>query len=109
MRIRSRMRIELQNAVAYGLTAGLYTQNPDDLAVWLAGVEAGNLYVNRGITGRDRAAPAVRRLEALIGRRRHEGGRAELPDRPRIVARHRRGCDRPIPCTCADSTPESAA
>ena len=27
--------IELQNAVAYGLTAGLYTQNPDDLALWL--------------------------------------------------------------------------
>jgi RHH-type proline utilization regulon transcriptional repressor/proline dehydrogenase/delta 1-pyrroline-5-carboxylate dehydrogenase len=43
--------IELQNAVAYGLTAGLYTQNPDDLAMWLDGVEAGNLYVNRGITG----------------------------------------------------------
>ncbi|TQK20811.1 L-proline dehydrogenase [Microbacterium sp. SLBN-154] len=43
--------IELQNAVDYGLTAGLYTQNPDDLAVWLDRVEAGNLYVNRGITG----------------------------------------------------------
>lgn len=43
--------IELQNSVAYGLTAGLYTQNPDDLAVWLDRVEAGNLYVNRGITG----------------------------------------------------------
>ena len=43
--------IELQNAVAYGLTAGLYTQNPNDLAQWLEGVEAGNLYVNRGITG----------------------------------------------------------
>jgi len=43
--------LELQNAVAYGLTAGLYTQNPDDLATWLDGVEAGNLYVNRGITG----------------------------------------------------------
>ncbi|GAA3199079.1 bifunctional proline dehydrogenase/L-glutamate gamma-semialdehyde dehydrogenase [Microbacterium terregens] len=43
--------IQLQNAVAYGLTAGLYTQNPDDLEVWLADVEAGNLYVNRGITG----------------------------------------------------------
>src|SRR5690606_1961188 len=38
--------IELQNAVAYGLTAGLYTQNPDDLAQWLDGVQAGNLYVN---------------------------------------------------------------
>ncbi len=43
--------VELQNAVAYGLTAGLYTQSPDDLAHWLDRVEAGNLYVNRGITG----------------------------------------------------------
>ncbi|MFB8388063.1 bifunctional proline dehydrogenase/L-glutamate gamma-semialdehyde dehydrogenase [Microbacterium sp. NPDC055910] len=43
--------IEMQNAVAYGLTAGLYTQNPEDLATWLDRVEAGNLYVNRGITG----------------------------------------------------------
>jgi RHH-type transcriptional regulator, proline utilization regulon repressor / proline dehydrogenase / delta 1-pyrroline-5-carboxylate dehydrogenase len=43
--------IELQNAVDYGLTAGLHTQNPDDLALWLDRVEAGNLYVNRGITG----------------------------------------------------------
>jgi RHH-type proline utilization regulon transcriptional repressor/proline dehydrogenase/delta 1-pyrroline-5-carboxylate dehydrogenase len=43
--------IELQNAVDYGLTAGLYTQSPDELERWLARVEAGNLYVNRGITG----------------------------------------------------------
>ncbi|WP_127819889.1 aldehyde dehydrogenase family protein, partial [Microbacterium sp. CPCC 204701] len=43
--------IELQNGVDYGLTAGLHTQSPDDLALWLERVEAGNLYVNRGITG----------------------------------------------------------
>lgn len=43
--------VRLQNGVDYGLTAGLYTQNPDDLALWLDRVEAGNLYVNRGITG----------------------------------------------------------
>ncbi|WP_243076519.1 bifunctional proline dehydrogenase/L-glutamate gamma-semialdehyde dehydrogenase [Microbacterium sp. SS28] len=43
--------IELQNAVDYGLTAGLHTQDPHDLEVWLERVEAGNLYVNRGITG----------------------------------------------------------
>ena len=43
--------IELQNAVAYGLTAGLHTQVPEDLGLWLERVEAGNLYVNRGITG----------------------------------------------------------
>lgn len=43
--------IELQNGVDYGLTAGLYTQNPHDLERWLDEVQAGNLYVNRGITG----------------------------------------------------------
>lgn len=43
--------IELQNAVEYGLTAGLYTQDARDLRRWLESVEAGNLYVNRGITG----------------------------------------------------------
>ncbi|WAA65710.1 proline dehydrogenase family protein [Microbacterium oxydans] len=43
--------VELQNAVAYGLTAGLHTQDPDDLSFWLERVQAGNLYVNRGITG----------------------------------------------------------
>ncbi|MDQ0728198.1 proline dehydrogenase family protein [Microbacterium sp. W4I20] len=43
--------VELQNAVAYGLTAGLHTQDPDDLEYWLEHVQAGNLYVNRGITG----------------------------------------------------------
>ncbi|MFT4211947.1 MAG: bifunctional proline dehydrogenase/L-glutamate gamma-semialdehyde dehydrogenase [Microbacterium sp.] len=43
--------IRLQNAVDYGLTAGLQTQDPAELETWLARVEAGNLYVNRGITG----------------------------------------------------------
>ncbi len=52
MRARSlEHAIELQNAVDYGLTAGLYTQDPADLQRWLESVEAGNLYVNRGITG----------------------------------------------------------
>ncbi len=43
--------IRMQNAVEFGLTAGLHTQDPDDLDRWLDAVEAGNLYVNRGITG----------------------------------------------------------
>ncbi|WP_318387094.1 bifunctional proline dehydrogenase/L-glutamate gamma-semialdehyde dehydrogenase, partial [Microbacterium maritypicum] len=43
--------VEMQNAVAYGLTAGLHTQDPEELAFWLGRVQAGNLYVNRGITG----------------------------------------------------------
>ncbi|MFT4230967.1 MAG: aldehyde dehydrogenase family protein, partial [Microbacterium sp.] len=43
--------IELQNAVDYGLTAGLHALDPVELETWLDRVEAGNLYVNRGITG----------------------------------------------------------
>ena len=43
--------IDAVNAVDYGLTSGLHTLDADELAVWLEAVEAGNLYVNRGITG----------------------------------------------------------
>ncbi|WP_022889584.1 proline dehydrogenase family protein [Agromyces italicus] len=43
--------IRFQNAVDYGLTAGLHSLDAGELATWLDKVEAGNLYVNRGITG----------------------------------------------------------
>ncbi len=43
--------IRMQNGTAYGLTAGLHSLDPDEVAHWTAHVEAGNLYVNRGITG----------------------------------------------------------
>jgi len=43
--------IAYQNATPYGLTAGLHTLDPVDLAEWIDAVQAGNLYVNRGITG----------------------------------------------------------
>jgi RHH-type proline utilization regulon transcriptional repressor/proline dehydrogenase/delta 1-pyrroline-5-carboxylate dehydrogenase len=43
--------IQLQNAVDYGLTAGLHSLDAHEIAQWLAAVEAGNLYVNRHITG----------------------------------------------------------
>ena len=43
--------IELQNASAYGLTAGIHSLDADEVTQWLGTVDAGNLYVNRGITG----------------------------------------------------------
>ncbi|MEU5842215.1 proline dehydrogenase family protein [Rhodococcus sp. NPDC047139] len=43
--------IAIQNEVDYGLTAGLHSLHSDEIARWLERVEAGNLYVNRGITG----------------------------------------------------------
>ena len=41
----------LVNAIDYGLTSGLHSLDEDEIAQWLAKVQAGNLYVNRGITG----------------------------------------------------------
>jgi len=43
--------IELANAVPYGLTSGLHSLDAREQAIWLENIEAGNLYINRGITG----------------------------------------------------------
>jgi RHH-type proline utilization regulon transcriptional repressor/proline dehydrogenase/delta 1-pyrroline-5-carboxylate dehydrogenase len=40
-----------QNGTQYGLTAGLHSLDDAEIAYWLEHVEAGNLYVNRHITG----------------------------------------------------------
>ncbi len=43
--------IAWQNQPAYGLTAGLQSLDPAEISYWRDRVEAGNLYVNRHITG----------------------------------------------------------
>ncbi|MFI5891757.1 bifunctional proline dehydrogenase/L-glutamate gamma-semialdehyde dehydrogenase [Actinoplanes sp. NPDC051513] len=43
--------IDLVNDVDYGLTSGLHSLDPAEVRQWLDRVQAGNLYVNRGITG----------------------------------------------------------
>jgi RHH-type proline utilization regulon transcriptional repressor/proline dehydrogenase/delta 1-pyrroline-5-carboxylate dehydrogenase len=43
--------IEIQNQVQFGLTAGLHSLDRREVVHWLATVQAGNLYVNRSITG----------------------------------------------------------
>jgi RHH-type proline utilization regulon transcriptional repressor/proline dehydrogenase/delta 1-pyrroline-5-carboxylate dehydrogenase len=43
--------IKLQNAPDYGLTAGVHSLDNDEVLTWIDGVNNGNLYVNRGITG----------------------------------------------------------
>ncbi|HEY2643486.1 MAG TPA: bifunctional proline dehydrogenase/L-glutamate gamma-semialdehyde dehydrogenase [Galbitalea sp.] len=43
--------IELQNATDYGLTAGIHSLDAEEVARWIDSVDAGNVYVNRGITG----------------------------------------------------------
>jgi len=43
--------IDIVNAVDYGLTSGLHSLDEREIDRWLARIEAGNAYVNRGITG----------------------------------------------------------
>lgn len=43
--------IELSNQTGYGLTAGLESLDPREIAEWQARIYAGNLYINRGTTG----------------------------------------------------------
>lgn len=43
--------LQWQNQVPYGLTAGLHSLDEGECQYWIDHVEAGNLYVNRGVTG----------------------------------------------------------
>lgn len=43
--------VELVNEVDFGLTSGLHSLDRDELAYWMENIQAGNIYVNRGITG----------------------------------------------------------
>ncbi len=43
--------IALANATPYGLTAGLQSLDPNEQRRWVAGMRAGNLYINRPTTG----------------------------------------------------------
>lgn len=43
--------IEVVNQTGYGLTSGLFSLDEREHAQWREGILAGNLYINRGITG----------------------------------------------------------
>ena len=43
--------IQWQSAMQYGLTAGFHSLDQAECELWMDTVEAGNLYINRGITG----------------------------------------------------------
>lgn len=43
--------LEWQSGVEYGLTAGIHSLDAQEARTWADRVQAGNLYINRGITG----------------------------------------------------------
>lgn len=46
-----REAVALVNGLDYGLTSGLQSLDEEEIAYWKENLEAGNLYINRGITG----------------------------------------------------------
>ena len=73
--------IEWQNAVEYGLTAGLQSLDAREIALWASKV-AGRQPLRQPVDDRrGRPAPAVRRLEALVGRHRRQGRAARTTSR----------------------------
>jgi RHH-type proline utilization regulon transcriptional repressor/proline dehydrogenase/delta 1-pyrroline-5-carboxylate dehydrogenase len=72
--------IEMQNASAYGLTAGIHSLDPAEVDQWVDTVEAGNLYVNRGTTG------AIVRRQPFGGWKRSTVGASAKAGGPNYLA-----------------------
>ena len=83
--------IAIQNAVDYGLTAGLHSLDPDEIDHWLERVEAGNVYVNRGITG------AIVGRQPFGGWKRSSVGPTAKAGGPSYVATLMRWADDDVP------------
>jgi RHH-type proline utilization regulon transcriptional repressor/proline dehydrogenase/delta 1-pyrroline-5-carboxylate dehydrogenase len=71
--------IAWQNQPAYGLTAGLHALDPGEIGRWRDRVQAGNLYVNRHITG------AIVRRQSFGGWRRSVVGPGAKAGGPNYV------------------------
>ena len=73
--------VELQNAVAYGLTGGLHSLDDAEIDRWLDRVEVGNAYVNRHTTG------AIVRRQPFGGWKRSSVGRGAKTGGPDDILR----------------------
>ena len=94
--------IELQNATPYGLTAGLFSLDPGELALWCSSVEAGNLYINRGTTG------AIVRRQPFGGWKRSSVGAGTKAGGPNYLVGLTDWVSRPSAAT-ADPGPAAAS
>ena len=79
--------LEIQNDTDFGLTAGLHSLDPGEIERWIERVEAGNLYVNRGITG------AIVRRQPFGGWKRSSVGPTAKAGGPNYVATLQRWTD----------------
>jgi len=95
--------IALQNGTAFGLTGGLHTLDPANVERWLAGVEVGNAYVNRAITG------AIVQRQPFGGWKGSVVGPGAKAGGPNYLAQLGRWTDGGSPTRGAEPLPEVAA
>jgi RHH-type proline utilization regulon transcriptional repressor/proline dehydrogenase/delta 1-pyrroline-5-carboxylate dehydrogenase len=72
--------IEYVNSLEYGLTSGLQSLNEAEQLLWRNSIEAGNLYINRGITG------AIVRRQPFGGMKRSSFGGGVKAGGPNYVS-----------------------
>lgn len=97
--------IEIQNRYDYGLGAGLFSLDRSEIAQWMQGVEAGNLYVNRDVLGNlVQRQPSGGWKESMIGTKLKSGGpntlihlgRWRADEHEQSHTLHLRGLDEPV-------------
>ncbi|WP_019201524.1 bifunctional proline dehydrogenase/L-glutamate gamma-semialdehyde dehydrogenase [Tsukamurella sp. 1534] len=81
--------IRMQNSTGYGLTAGLHSLDPEEIDRWREKVEAGNLYINRHMTG------AIVQRQSFGGWKRSSIGPGAKAGGPNYVAQFGRWSDSP--------------
>ncbi|HNP55471.1 MAG TPA: bifunctional proline dehydrogenase/L-glutamate gamma-semialdehyde dehydrogenase [Gordonia sp. (in: high G+C Gram-positive bacteria)] len=97
--------LALQNATDFGLTAGVHSRDITEVNTWLDHVQAGNLYVNRGITG------AIVRRQPFGGWKRSSVGLGSKAGGPNYVMLLGSWSDAPhvVDATAGSELPAAAA
>lgn len=85
--------IAMVNQVEYGLTSGLHSLDEREIDTWLQSVQAGNLYVNRGITG------AIVQRQPFGGWKKSNVGNGTKAGGPSYLYAMGAWSDKPVPAT----------
>jgi len=85
--------IEITNQTGYGLTSGIESLDEREINFWKKGIEAGNLYINRGTTG------AITLRQPFGGMKKSAIGPAIKAGSPNYVTQFMRISDRSVPVT----------
>ncbi|MFP5068894.1 bifunctional proline dehydrogenase/L-glutamate gamma-semialdehyde dehydrogenase [Pseudonocardia nantongensis] len=95
--------VALVNRIDYGLTSGLHALDSDEIGSWLRAVEAGNLYVNRGITG------AIVERQPFGGWKKASVGTGTKAGGPNYLIGLGAWTDDPVPAGAADRGDDALA